>query len=99
MDDDFQQIKYDVDGAIATVTLNRPEARNGYTVRMADELADAFDRADRDDGVRVACSPAPATTSRRRGPQSGGGLDPTAEDAGSPAGTSRPAAARCGSSR
>ena len=38
---------------IATVTLNRPAARNGYTVRMADELASAFDEADRDPEVRV----------------------------------------------
>lgn len=50
---DYQQIEYDVDGAIATVTLNRPEARNGYTLRMADELAAAFDAADRDEAVRV----------------------------------------------
>jgi enoyl-CoA hydratase/carnithine racemase len=38
---------------IATVTLNRPEARNGYTVRMADELGHAMDRADHDEDVRV----------------------------------------------
>jgi len=49
----YQEITYGVEGAIATVTLNRPAARNGYTTRMADELADAFDRADLDDGVRV----------------------------------------------
>src|SRR5947207_4839749 len=49
----YQEITYGVEGAIATVTLNRPAARNGYTTRMADELAGAFDRADLDDGVRV----------------------------------------------
>jgi enoyl-CoA hydratase/carnithine racemase len=49
----YDEIRYGVEGAIATVTLNRPAARNGYTTRMADELADAFDRADRDDAVRV----------------------------------------------
>jgi enoyl-CoA hydratase/carnithine racemase len=52
--DAYEHIEYAVADKIATVTLNRPDARNGYTVRMADELADAFDRADRDDGVRVA---------------------------------------------
>lgn len=52
--DAYEHIEYAVADKIATVTLNRPAARNGYTVRMADELADAFDRADRDDGVRVA---------------------------------------------
>jgi enoyl-CoA hydratase/carnithine racemase len=50
---EYQDIRYTADGAIATVALNRPHRRNGYTVRMADELADAFDRADRDDTVRV----------------------------------------------
>jgi enoyl-CoA hydratase/carnithine racemase len=50
---DYHQISYHVDGAIATVTLNRPEARNGYTLRMADELAAAFDAADSDEAVRV----------------------------------------------
>ncbi|MBB3666151.1 MULTISPECIES: enoyl-CoA hydratase-related protein [Prauserella salsuginis group] len=50
---DFTEITYRVTDRIATVTLNRPEARNGYTVRMADELAAAFDRADRDPEVRV----------------------------------------------
>jgi len=51
--DAYEHIEYAVADRIATVTLNRPQARNGYTVRMADELADAFDRADADDGVRV----------------------------------------------
>jgi enoyl-CoA hydratase/carnithine racemase len=44
---------YAVADRIATVTLNRPEARNGYTIRMADELGAAMDRADRDEDVRV----------------------------------------------
>jgi enoyl-CoA hydratase/carnithine racemase len=44
---------YAVAERIATVTLDRPGARNGYTVRMADELAAAMDRADRDEDVRV----------------------------------------------
>jgi enoyl-CoA hydratase/carnithine racemase len=49
----YAQIDYAVADRIATLTLNRPEARNGYTVDMADELADAVVRADRDDDVRV----------------------------------------------
>jgi enoyl-CoA hydratase/carnithine racemase len=52
--DPYAHIDYAVADRIATITLNRPEARNGYTVRMADELADAFGRADADDTVRVA---------------------------------------------
>jgi enoyl-CoA hydratase/carnithine racemase len=50
---DYADITYEVADRIATVTLNRPGARNGYTVRMADELGDAMDRADRDEDVRV----------------------------------------------
>lgn len=51
--DEYQQITYEVNGTVATIALNRPERRNGYTVRMADELADAFPRADADDSVRT----------------------------------------------
>jgi enoyl-CoA hydratase/carnithine racemase len=50
---DYADITYEVADRIATVTLNRPEARNGYTVRMSDELAAAMDRADTDEHVRV----------------------------------------------
>jgi enoyl-CoA hydratase/carnithine racemase len=50
---DYEHIGYTVEDGIATVTLNRPEARNGYTIRMADELADAFTSADQDETVRV----------------------------------------------
>lgn len=50
---EYAEIIYTVEDRIATVSLNRPEARNGYTVRMSDELADAFDRADADEHVRV----------------------------------------------
>ncbi|HEY4023025.1 MAG TPA: enoyl-CoA hydratase-related protein [Pseudonocardiaceae bacterium] len=51
--EEYQQITYEVSGPVATIALNRPERRNGYTVRMADELADAFPRADADDDIRV----------------------------------------------
>ncbi|WP_103354679.1 enoyl-CoA hydratase-related protein [Amycolatopsis sp. CA-128772] len=50
---DYAEITYAVAERVAIVTLNRPEARNGYTVRMADELGAALDRADRDEDVRV----------------------------------------------
>ena len=49
----YDQISYRVERRIATVTLCRPEARNGYTVQMADELADALRAANADDDVRV----------------------------------------------
>ncbi len=51
--DSYQEIKYEVAERIATISLNRPQARNSYTLVMADELAAAFGRADDDDAVRV----------------------------------------------
>jgi enoyl-CoA hydratase/carnithine racemase len=49
----FRQITYEVEEGIATITLNRPERLNAWTVVMMDELIEAVDRADRDDEVRV----------------------------------------------
>jgi len=49
----YEQIRYDVDAAIATITLHRPEKLNAFTGQMMRELIDAFERADRDDAVRV----------------------------------------------
>lgn len=50
---EYEQISYAVDKRIATITLNRPEARNGYTSQMADELGHAIEAAGADDDVRV----------------------------------------------
>jgi enoyl-CoA hydratase len=49
----FETIRYDVDGAIATITLARPEAANAQNAQMIVELDAAFDLADADDEVRV----------------------------------------------
>lgn len=49
----YTAITYDVAERIATVSLNRPEARNGYTLAMAHELEHAFLAADADPDVRV----------------------------------------------
>lgn len=49
----YEQIVYAVDERTATITLNRPERRNGYTSEMADELGDALTVANDDDEVRV----------------------------------------------
>ncbi|WP_051178541.1 enoyl-CoA hydratase-related protein [Nocardia concava] len=49
----FSTIVYSVEDTIATITLNRPAARNGFTLRMADELGAALTAADLDDEVRV----------------------------------------------
>ena len=49
----YEQIRYDVDEGVLTLTLHRPEKLNAFTPQMMHELIDAFDRADADDGVRA----------------------------------------------
>ena len=46
-------IRYDQDGAIVTVTINRPEVMNVISRRVYVELDHALMRADDDDGVKV----------------------------------------------
>ncbi|MDE2465501.1 MAG: enoyl-CoA hydratase/isomerase family protein [Alphaproteobacteria bacterium] len=46
-------VRCEVDGAILKLTLNRPDKLNAYTAQMGRELAEAFERADRDDAIRV----------------------------------------------
>ena len=48
----FQTITYAVDGAVATITLNRPERRNALTSEMLSELYRAFSQAGGDPAVR-----------------------------------------------
>jgi enoyl-CoA hydratase len=49
----YDHILYDVDDAVATVTLNRPERRNAQNSALLHEMDDAFRRAVADDGVRA----------------------------------------------
>jgi len=49
----FQTIDYRVHENILTITLNRPDNMNAFTVQMADELVDAFYRAGTDDNVKA----------------------------------------------
>ncbi|WP_426573952.1 enoyl-CoA hydratase [Aquihabitans sp. McL0605] len=46
-------IDYEVDGAIATITLNRPEAANAQTLELLDDLDEAWRAAADDESVRV----------------------------------------------
>ncbi len=44
---------FEIAAPLATLTFNRPEARNAMTWRMYEALVEACDRADRDAAVRV----------------------------------------------
>ena len=49
----YDTIDYRIDDGILTITLNRPDQLNAFTVQMSEELIDAFGRASADDAVRV----------------------------------------------
>ncbi|MCB1710380.1 MAG: crotonase/enoyl-CoA hydratase family protein [Halioglobus sp.] len=49
----YNTLRYEVADNILTLTLNRPEQLNSFTVAMANELIDAFNRASDDDEVRA----------------------------------------------
>jgi enoyl-CoA hydratase/carnithine racemase len=44
---------FEIDGPLAILTFNRPEARNAMTWEMYQALVDACDRVDADDSIRV----------------------------------------------
>lgn len=50
---DFSEIRYEAADGIATITLNRPEKMNAFTVTMMAEIRKAFDLSDADDDVRA----------------------------------------------
>lgn len=50
----YETLTYEVDGdGIATITLDRPEAMNAFTVTMHEELIDVFGRVSADDDARA----------------------------------------------
>ena len=49
----FEAIIYEVEGPVATITLNRPEVANAQDTQLIDEVDEAFDLADADENVRV----------------------------------------------
>ncbi|WP_338751653.1 enoyl-CoA hydratase-related protein [Janibacter alittae] len=77
---DYGDITYEVEERIATIRLDRPQARNGYTLRMSDELEDALQRADRDEDVRVVILTGAGTDFCVGADLSGGGFDVSAGD-------------------
>jgi enoyl-CoA hydratase/carnithine racemase len=51
MSDGYQEILYEVDDPVATITLHRPEALNAWTTRMGVEVRHAVGRAEADPAV------------------------------------------------
>jgi enoyl-CoA hydratase/carnithine racemase len=47
-------VRVEIEGAVATITLDRPEARNAYSDAMCAQLCAALDRVERAPEVRVA---------------------------------------------
>lgn len=47
----FEQIQYEVRGEVGLITLDRPQRLNAWTPRMATELAEAIESANRDRAV------------------------------------------------
>jgi len=48
-----RSVLFDGEGAVATITLNRPEARNALTTEMKDVLLDVLRRSGSDTGIRA----------------------------------------------
>ncbi len=80
----MSDIAVELDGHILTITLDRPDRLNAFTVPMQRELVDALDRVDEDPEVRVV-----VVTGRGRGFCAGAdlgfGADTFDVSAGSPA--------------
>jgi enoyl-CoA hydratase/carnithine racemase len=49
----YDDILYDVEGAVGVITLNRPDRMNAWTQVMGAEICDALARAEEDDTVRA----------------------------------------------
>ncbi len=49
----FENIRFEIDGAIARLTLNRPDKMNSFTSFMHAELREALDHVQQDKSIRV----------------------------------------------
>ena len=49
----FENILYEIEDGILTITLNRPEILNAFSGGMLRDITEAFDRADADDDVHA----------------------------------------------
>lgn len=46
-------VKYEQRDAVAIISMNRPDALNGFTTELREELLHAFEKAHRDEAIRV----------------------------------------------
>ena len=49
----YETVTYEKDGAVATISLNRPKVLNAFNARMHEEILDAFDATAEDDEIRA----------------------------------------------
>lgn len=47
----YEQIEFSTDGAVATLTMNRPDRLNAWTYRMREEMVDAITSANNDPAI------------------------------------------------
>jgi enoyl-CoA hydratase len=73
----FQAITYSVESGVATISLDRPEARNALSDELLEELIAAFERARDDDAVRCVV----LTSTHEKVFSAGGDLGQFASDA------------------
>jgi 2-(1,2-epoxy-1,2-dihydrophenyl)acetyl-CoA isomerase len=50
---DYETVKYGQDGAVATITIHRPDAMNSFNTQLRADLLSAFKKASGDESVRV----------------------------------------------
>lgn len=53
LDQEFSDIRYEIMGSLAVLTLDRPEVLNAWTMKMREEILVALDHARNDDNVRA----------------------------------------------
>lgn len=50
---DYETVKYETDGAVAIITIHRPDAMNTFNTQLRTDLLAAFQRTAGDDSVRI----------------------------------------------
>jgi enoyl-CoA hydratase/carnithine racemase len=77
-----EQVRYEVDGPVARITIDRPERRNAMSFQVMAELGEALARAKADEAVRVVVLTGAGESAFCAGADLGGIGSPAAEDPG-----------------